>query len=885
MNCNELNGFSKICETNIGGISRVWIIPFDEINGYTYTDDNTNRITGYSSPIPITYYPNKIKSQYSASQNRGNYRFYDHVLNLNFSKMDEDKRDELHSLEGMDITVIFKDNNGNCWIMGQDVPCKMTSISMGTGVNLTANEYDFTITSTEKQHLRLIECPSDSCFTSIVVNELILSTFTIPNALTHDWAYLELTGDENQVNYNANPVLQPNLWLSDPVIYANDVQQLEQLFMSLGNVSSFLANISVSDVITINVTSDDTTFSLLNVDDDDIFQSVSQFFLGFSTNLSPNIQTSGTVIRFEDSNGLIFEEPYGTTLAIPNYVGNSESFSIQNLLTQYPSGTTFNLSLPDTQCSSLDFNWALEPQIEICATSNEFNYYKGNQIHMRIPTVEYDVNTPRFQSMHLNFFGNIFNFYEQVDAWHSDFAQFQSDLTLSLAAGYGVQNLSIVDGGSYIDIDFEVDGIDVDAENPFYNTNTRGFEVTGNTIQGFTQSYDINHQVSAPYPSLINIEDDNANEIEGENLDNILNNNTFLLDGIGVSQNQTIDNISLGYVFKTPYEYEEESPWTLNVDSESCLILPTEFTNEKCYDSGDFWSSISERSVQTLELACGTGSTILGSTYEIQFDNNDTNVQTTLPFSLVGSVTPSQNMQLLTNFLNNLEDFRVLHMDYSPVERKYRIYFSYSYIELSYFKETTNNRTFVVPSESGIYENKTYTFDGINKLHPLVEEEWLNVELLTGATDIPSENSTYGFYKSNEFEIESLEYVWANPKLTLNKLTTSSDNVFYNISFHDEYPNGTNAIVGYQLTGNAVTITTLEADLISAGSDLAEIEFVLFTNEEGWGYVQPIDLLLGQSYSFKESYKIPEYWGTPQNLHYIGDSTFSTPQINNTSCI
>jgi hypothetical protein len=884
MDCKELNGFTRNCGANIAGIQKVWIIPFDEINNYTYTNDDLNYITGYSSSVPTPYSPTKTKSEYSATQNRTNYRLYDHTLTLNFPKMEEAKRNELKTLEGLDITCIFKDNNGFCWIMGQDFPCKLVSTNLGTGVENGSNEYTFTITSTEKEHIRRIVCPSDDCFTSIVVQELIKSEFIITFASSYDWLFLELTGDENKIEYNTSPQLDPSIWLTDQQKYNDDVQQLQQIFESLGTVVNFQVTIDAFDTITITVSSSDTRYNLLNVDNSILIQGDAQAFLSFNVNLSPQIQTSGLTIRFTDSNGVLFEEPYGTTLSVPNINGVSQSFTVENLLNIYPTGTTFNLTLPDTPCSSLDFFWQLDPQIDVCTISNGYEYYKGNTISMRVPLSSFDVNTPRFQNIRLNFFGDIVYMYQKIEDWHNDFNQFVSDLQLLITQTTGVQITSIVDSGNYADITLEVDGIDVDVENPFYDTYARGYINNNNTDFGYRQSYNIVHKTNAPYPSLVTISNVSGDTISGENLNNILNNNGFTLDSIGVSQNQSIDNVSIRYCHLDPYEYSEASEWTIDVDSEQCLILPEVFSNEKCIDQGGYYDSTNVNSVITLFLECGTGSTELGSSFTLTVDNNNTNIASTYNINLLSPVTPSENHHLLTNYLNQLEDFRVLHMDYSPVERAYRIHLSFSYVDVLDFTDMYG-RQFTITDEQEIYFNRIFTFDGINRTHPLQEFQWTNIPNAEVETD--NVDDTYGYWFNSCESIDSFQFSWDNSaKLSLIKKDLTSDNEIYTLSFHQFYPNPTNALVSYDLTGNTRLVTTLDSDLSAAGVTRSDVNFVLYTNEVGWGYVNEVSLLEVTSRTFSESFCKPVIWGTSQRLFYIGDNvTVTPPAVKSQVCI
>jgi hypothetical protein len=882
MACNEINGLNSIlCTKTMSGIKRAWIIPFSQIGEYTYTDDYLQLITGYSAvSLPVMYRPNEAKSEYKGVYNQGNYRLYDHSLVLSFPKMEKEKREELQSLEAMEVTIIFKDRNDQCWIMGQDFPAKLTQVNQGTGVKNGENSYEFTFTSSEKQHLREITCPSEGCFSSFSVSELRKSDYRIKHASTLAWAYLELGADDRQTNYTPIPPIQPTLWNSDPVVYANDYARLLALFESMGTVVSFDIYYVAPDDVLMTVYSTDTSYSAFLVDNT-AYNGQVTIDLNFTTVLSPPIANSGTTILLTDSAGIVFDLGYGLPVGITGYDGTTNSFTV-DVTTLYPTGTTFTLSLSNQECSDVIYQYLYEGTIGTCYATNAFEFYKGNSVKISVPTISHDGDTPRFQNIHLTLNGNVFSMYQEFEDWHSDSLQFQTDFTILMGTIFSDINpssLVFTDYGTYVDIKFVTQSIVNDDANPFFKPFVRGYETPTPTTLGWTQSRALNLFTFAPYPSILTVSDTFTNEVIGENLVNITSND-FTLSPLNSTSNESVDNLGIVWGFDGTIPYDEESLLVTAIDSEECLIGDLETTFERCYES---FTSEQLTSFEIINLDCTSGDTILGADFTIEYNNGSYHFDV---ISLPLAVTPSSNMQYLTKALNDIKGMNVIYMDYNPVTRKYFIHLEIeNTFSLLSFTETTNGRSFDLGTIIPIYLNST------NRVNPYVEMEWSSLPTIFPIAPMPSVDMMYGFWNDLASNSIAVRFIWdsTGDTITLDKLAIASTvESNFVVSLHETYPTTTNAVAVYELPSGVttnITFTGITAELIASGSSVADVNFMLYTNYLGWGYVQPLDMTADEDYFFQESNRLPLIWGTMDYLKYLGTTgTTVAPTITSVVC-
>lgn len=885
MSCKDIQGIQgSSCTKSIAGIKNVWIFPFEDISEYLYTSDYLHKVTGYSAvTLPTLYTPNKTSSEYKGSKSLTDYRFYDHTLSLTFSKMEASKREELQKLESMELTVIFQDLNNTCWVIGQDLPAQLTTVKVGSGVKGGVSNYELTISSKEKQHIREIECPSDSCFASFKGVELRRTTIEVTTASLLTWQVFEAAADTQVISYTSPSPLDPVNW-GTPAVLAADLYQLSLLFNQVGTpliVGSTLTGSynGGTDTATIIIESPDTSYGAFKVDNV-VFAGQISVTLNLTTILSPLVANPTTTILVEDSVGTLYSGGYSTTVAASGVSGITND-SLIKVTTLYPFGTTFTMSLPTLGCTSLSYEYVFENTLSPCTLSTAFEFFKGEECEIDIPYVSGHVDVPRFQNINVNVFGDMFQLYYDHNDWHDSLPTFEIDLVNILnqvSTVIDTSSITFTDNGTSVSVRFKVFGIVPEQVNPFFKPYVRGFDQPVFNNTGWTESRVLNLDTAGPYPSILTHTDEYSNVIKGENLVNITSNLTYGLGNTVLTNNTSIDNVGLIWGFDGTQPYNEQSIITSSVDALECLAPSLISVFEQCYTGRD---SVTNHNYLVLSLDTTGGSIDLGTTFDLTTALGT--VSLTMP-----SVTPLDNIHYLTNALNAQKGIQVLHMDFSTLERSYRIHLKVvSTTSIISFKETTNSRLFALSALNPIYTNTLAT-----KINPYIKLNYspptLSISSPTGDKDLMQGEWQEQF---NSFKAVTVTWNQAADDITLLKEHTAASTLAteYIVSLHEVYPTTTNSKLTMTLSAGvaSVVIPGIAAALISNGSNVASINYISYTSIVNERYVGDYDLTIAADVeTFNESYRTPIMWGTMDYLEYIGSGvTVTDPTITSTTCV
>lgn len=125
MSClGTLKGINSSCEGNIGGIQKLFIADFDEIN---VTPDWANATVSAitSATTAGTFYTYVLENEVGSAtstltKGSGGVHYYTHEINVQFAKMDPDKSLELQAISKGQVVVVTLDNNNNYWLYGAD---------------------------------------------------------------------------------------------------------------------------------------------------------------------------------------------------------------------------------------------------------------------------------------------------------------------------------------------------------------------------------------------------------------------------------------------------------------------------------------------------------------------------------------------------------------------------------------------------------------------------------------------------------------------------------------------------------------------------------------------------------------------------------------------
>lgn len=111
-----LQGLNGVCKS-VGGIKDVYIILKEELGAVTYnasnplvietiTTNNSARFNHYVVKPSVSDYTSEM-----TADNAANTAYYTNTVNLQFSKLDQERSLELWALAQDDVVLAFKDNN------------------------------------------------------------------------------------------------------------------------------------------------------------------------------------------------------------------------------------------------------------------------------------------------------------------------------------------------------------------------------------------------------------------------------------------------------------------------------------------------------------------------------------------------------------------------------------------------------------------------------------------------------------------------------------------------------------------------------------------------------------------------------------------------------
>lgn len=154
MSCNLNAGILLGCRDNAGGVGKAWITDFTSISGIT--QDGSDYITSIAGSG--TYYKFELirtTSQFTETVNaslENGTVFYTQEISMYFAKMEQDKRNILKTLaQSPYLSIVFEDNNGRYFLIGQVYGAFVSAGTTGTGKALgDQNGYNLTFQALEQ---------------------------------------------------------------------------------------------------------------------------------------------------------------------------------------------------------------------------------------------------------------------------------------------------------------------------------------------------------------------------------------------------------------------------------------------------------------------------------------------------------------------------------------------------------------------------------------------------------------------------------------------------------------------------------------------------------------------------------------------------------------
>ena len=144
-----LKGIPTDCESNLGGIQKVFIANYED-DIFTISADVVSDLSSAVTWYEYNFRPesSSFTSTLQKNENGGNYVTTE--ISLSFARMDTQKRIELNAMALNDMTVIVLDNNQKFWYFGMNRPVVS---STGTGESGQAfgdgNRYTVTLNATD----------------------------------------------------------------------------------------------------------------------------------------------------------------------------------------------------------------------------------------------------------------------------------------------------------------------------------------------------------------------------------------------------------------------------------------------------------------------------------------------------------------------------------------------------------------------------------------------------------------------------------------------------------------------------------------------------------------------------------------------------------------
>lgn len=154
MACNLTSGIQLGCRDNSGGVANAWITDFSNIASITQsTGDTITQISGSGTfyAFELIRTSSQFTETVNASLEAGTV-FYQDELVTYFAKMTQEKRNILKVLaQNQKLAIVFSDNNGEFWFMGQNYGSFISAGSQVSGKALgDANGLNMTFQALEQ---------------------------------------------------------------------------------------------------------------------------------------------------------------------------------------------------------------------------------------------------------------------------------------------------------------------------------------------------------------------------------------------------------------------------------------------------------------------------------------------------------------------------------------------------------------------------------------------------------------------------------------------------------------------------------------------------------------------------------------------------------------
>lgn len=892
---------------NRPSISRVYLFMYDEIKDYTYTNNNLDKVTGYTAlNVPVVYTPWEGGSFYQSS-NTPTLGFFNHQLTLNFPRLEESKRQEFEALRGKRLTLFFVDGNAKTWVMGLNFPVKLNNISLRTGATDGQNDYTLEFNGVGFGQIKEADEPSENCFKSVNIRQAVRMNLTtiLPRFGGSELTAILYEHDQQSKIFNLSPAIDPTQWATNPAQKLQDDLRLSAFFNSLNSIDSLTTSFSVD---TLNMVVD---FSAKNISNVSFLGTVTKSFiqdvLKIDFALSDALQNPNTEILVTSNQGDVYNEIWGTDLTgLESWIEGTAQSSVINVTEGFGNGDiTFNIAIIGANCPELehefDWNFGDDSAISGCATDYDYQFFKAPKMEILLPflqpTAKLDgelnaSKVPKYQRMTWHIGGVVYEMYPNYKDWHSSTNQFLVDFKAMIQDVGGdiidVSSISIIEESARAVVTLEFIGIDVDLVNPWVRVYQHGVsEIEQNDGVQYEQYWGVRLSGTSPNGSTVNVLDSHLNNIKGVAFNNVNQNNGYELITNSVHTNSSsIDDFGIMFAGGDSLLYGQTPQFTIETSGTACNVQDEILRPWFC---NALTGSVTRSKVYEALLKIDSSGEA-GQRLSFQFVESGAPVIVT-----VSKPIAYNSLQNTTKAINSsVKGLNVLHAEFRPTKEGH-IFFvfevqnGFSLSDLTAL-DIASSATLSIPIVNDVY---TQTIQG--NTNPTVAATWSGISAPMSSAILGTNDYTTGFgeFRADKVDLFEFKYDEQTDELTVSKsgdLVGFGEDITFRVWDAETYPQAGQLSWGYEFTIDGGNNTATVSNVID--------EFQNFTNGFEWArYFVWTDERSGVSHVFtfhmeegvnlvetkQVTRQYPNVWGTANNFKLIG-TDIATGSIKSDFC-
>lgn len=149
-----LNGITRACASNIGGVSKFWIADLSDVQASISVNEN-KEVTAIDTVNGNHWKEYQVRSETSTATWAGVegiggvIAYYNYTITVLIDRQDATKNREIEQLAAAPLALIFEDNNGIKWLVGEERGVLLRPATAGDfGTSFTdSNQYSLSFES------------------------------------------------------------------------------------------------------------------------------------------------------------------------------------------------------------------------------------------------------------------------------------------------------------------------------------------------------------------------------------------------------------------------------------------------------------------------------------------------------------------------------------------------------------------------------------------------------------------------------------------------------------------------------------------------------------------------------------------------------------------